>query len=294
MATSNKQFNLPVTGSTPGGPGGWGDQLDVNFNNIDSCLGNTLSLTLSATDIVLTKGTVTTPGQVSNLRLALTGNLLQNVNIIFPSGTSGVWLISNAVTGNYFVTLKTAATGSTVILQNRFGFFTVYSDGTNMFMVDNSTPPGMIQAFGGSAAPFGWLLCDGTSYSTANYPYLFASIGYTWGGSGGSFNVPNLQGMFLRGSGTNSTYPTAIGPNVGSYQADKLLSHTHTITDSGHSHIIGSSYPSVGTGANALSTTGGAGTTPTTFNAFTNISINQTGSSDSNPKNYGVLYCIKT
>lgn len=292
MATSNKQFNLPVTGSTPGGPGGWGDQLDVNFNNIDSCLGNTLSLTLSATDIVLTKGTVTTPGQVSNLRLALTGNLLQNVNIVFPSGSSGVWLISNAVTGNYSVTIKTASVGTTVVLQNRFGFFTVYSDGTNMYLIDNSIPSGMIQAFGGTVAPFGWLNCDGASYSTSSYPFLFGSIGYTWGGAGSNFNVPNLQGMFLRGSGTNSLYTTAVGPSVGAYQADKILTHTHT--DSGHTHQ--STLASVGgtaAGVNAI-VAAGAGTayTFTTTTGFANIQ--PTGSSDSNPKNYGVLYCIKT
>ena len=43
----------------------------------------------------------------------------------------------------------------------------------------------------------GWLLCDGSSYSTTDYPDLFAVIQYTYGGSGDNFNVPNYQGMFL-------------------------------------------------------------------------------------------------
>jgi microcystin-dependent protein len=44
----------------------------------------------------------------------------------------------------------------------------------------------------------GWLLCDGTSYSVSDYPNLFNVIGYTFGGSGDNFNVPNCSGKFLQ------------------------------------------------------------------------------------------------
>ena len=44
----------------------------------------------------------------------------------------------------------------------------------------------------------GWLLCDGTSYSVSDYPNLFNVIGYTFGGSGDNFNVPNYKGKFLQ------------------------------------------------------------------------------------------------
>ena len=44
----------------------------------------------------------------------------------------------------------------------------------------------------------GWLLCNGASYSTTTYANLFAIIGYTYGGSGANFNVPNYQGLFLQ------------------------------------------------------------------------------------------------
>ena len=56
------------------------------------------------------------------------------------------------------------------------------------------TFPGMITMYGGTIAPSGWLLCNGTGYSTTIYPALFAVIGYTYGGSGGTFNVPSLSG----------------------------------------------------------------------------------------------------
>ena len=55
----------------------------------------------------------------------------------------------------------------------------------------------------------GWLLCDGTSYSTTDYPDLFAVIGYIFGGSNSQFNVPNCSGKFLQ-MDTSKT----IGQNI--------------------------------------------------------------------------------
>jgi microcystin-dependent protein len=45
-----------------------------------------------------------------------------------------------------------------------------------------------------SSYPTGWIRCDGTSYSTTTYNDLFTLIQYTYGGSGSSFNVPNISG----------------------------------------------------------------------------------------------------
>lgn len=45
---------------------------------------------------------------------------------------------------------------------------------------------------GAASVPSGFLECDGTGYSTTTYAALFAVIGYTFGGSGGTFNVPNI------------------------------------------------------------------------------------------------------
>jgi hypothetical protein len=55
--------------------------------------------------------------------------------------------------------------------------------------------PGMISAFGSSnisKIPPGWLLCDGTSYSTTTYANLYAVIGNDYGSTlPGMFKVPN-------------------------------------------------------------------------------------------------------
>lgn len=103
-------------------------------------------------------------------------------------------------------------------------------------------PSGTMVAYAGYATdPVGWLLCDGRSLSVASYPELFAMIGYTYGGSGGSFNIPDLRGEFVRGLNTTGSGEDT-GRTMGSYQASTLQQHSHgtligSISDGGtHSH----------------------------------------------------------
>ena len=46
-----------------------------------------------------------------------------------------------------------------------------------------------------------WLPCDGRELDIGLYSALFAAIGIAWGGDvkKGKFNLPDLQGYFLRG-----------------------------------------------------------------------------------------------
>jgi microcystin-dependent protein len=82
------------------------------------------------------------------------------------------------------------------------------------------TPLGTINAFGGSTAPEGWLLCQGQAISRTTYADLFAVIGTAFGAGDGSttFNVPDLRGEFLRGAGTNSHSGQGSGGDVGFHQ----------------------------------------------------------------------------
>jgi microcystin-dependent protein len=52
--------------------------------------------------------------------------------------------------------------------------------------------------------PLNFLLCDGSSYTTADYPDLFNIIGYTYGGSGDNFNVPNFESYIPIGANSTS------------------------------------------------------------------------------------------
>ncbi len=151
-------------------------------------------------------------------------------------------------------------------------------------------PVGTILPFAGSISkiPSGWLLCDGSAYSSTydngKYGDLFFVIETNWGNgtSGtdsttGDFNVPDLRGQFLRGVDNNTgndpdaaaRSESAAGGNtgdaVGSKQIDQYKSHAHGI---GHIHPnerSGGSYcssDSVTLGYRYTSASGGTETRP--------------------------------
>lgn len=59
--------------------------------------------------------------------------------------------------------------------------------------------PGLMSLYAGATAPTGWLLCNGASVLVATYQDLFNNIGYTHGGSGANFNLPDLSGRTVFG-----------------------------------------------------------------------------------------------
>jgi len=77
-------------------------------------------------------------------------------------------------------------------------------------------PPGTVRLFARSSAPDGWIKANGAGLSTTTYNSLFQAIGYTFGGSGGTFNVPDVRGTFLRAWDDGRTVDNGRG--FGSYQ----------------------------------------------------------------------------
>lgn len=70
---------------------------------------------------------------------------------------------------------------------------------------------GFIYPYAGETIPEGYLLCDGSAISRTEYPELFEAIGVVWGEGDGTttFNIPDLRGYFLRGTG--GTNAAALG-----------------------------------------------------------------------------------
>jgi microcystin-dependent protein len=99
-------------------------------------------------------------------------------------------------------------------------------------LLDKSIQTGSVFAFTGNQIPEGWLLCNGLAISRSTYSNLFNIIGISHGRGDNltTFNLPNYQGLFLRGrangSGNDPNRTTrgalatggATGDNVGSYQ----------------------------------------------------------------------------
>lgn len=59
------------------------------------------------------------------------------INVVFPSGKGGMWVINNSTTGPTSIYVKTAAAGSTGVYVAQSVNSLVYSDGTNMAFADN-------------------------------------------------------------------------------------------------------------------------------------------------------------
>ena len=95
--------------------------------------------------------------------------------------------------------------------------------------ISDKNPSGTILSFAGTSVPDGYLDCDGSAISRTTYLNLFNAIGVTWGIGDGSttFNLPDLRGAFLRGTGSHGSETMAdgnpfAGPSVGSFEDDQF------------------------------------------------------------------------
>ena len=72
--------------------------------------------------------------------------------------------------------------------------------------IADGLPIGTVIPFYGSTPPTHTLACNGAAISRTTYAELFAVIGTTAGAGDGSttFNIPDLRGMFIRGTGGNA------------------------------------------------------------------------------------------
>lgn len=115
--------------------------------------------------------------------------------------------------------------------------------------------------------PANWVLCDGATASSAPeispgvpnpYYELFQVIGYTFGGAGATFTLPDLRGTFIRGwSGAGGTDGTIDAPRIfGSSQTSSVVQHTHPLPSFAHNHVVNTSDPSHNHAATAASVIG--------------------------------------
>ena len=105
----------------------------------------------------------------------------------------------------------------------------------NMLKEGVAIPPGAVMSFAVSAAPVGWLACDGSAVSRTEYSDLFTAVRTTYGVGNNSttFNVPNLQGQFVRGLTTNlstvSRDPLSATRVLGNVQGDAIRNITGSL-----------------------------------------------------------------
>ena len=165
------------------------------------------------------------------------------------------------------------------------------------------TPVGTVISVMGKTAPANYLACNGQIVNIADYPELatyfeqqFESVNYFGGDGTTTFAVPDLQGEFLRGAGTNSHENQGSGSTVGTHQDATELPLFTTVN--AESSLL---FP--------IHATGSQETKPKIVNADTVTSTGDTwGTLDfkervsgenpvratSRPTNTSVLFCIAT
>ena len=138
-------------------------------------------------------------------------------------------------------------------------------------------PAGSVQYFANTTSPIGYLACNGQAVTTTTYPELFNAIGYTYGGSGSVFQVPDLRGEFIRGADMGrGVDPSRV---LGTTQSDDLKSHTHSLPTN-LTIIFGPTLFLM----NGDGTLGGT-TAPTVTGA--------SGGTETRPRNVALMPCIK-
>lgn len=176
---------------------------------------------------------------------------------------------------------------------------------------DIGIPAGAVMQFAGNVAPAGWLKANGAAISRTTYPRLWAwaqasgnlaasegakQAGQFGPGNGSTtFTIPDLRGEFVRG--WDDSRGVDSGRGIGSAQAQDYQSHGHGVTDPGHTHSLNYQVPlNIGDndrGANSSLFSVDNSVVPTTAASGTGISIQNSGGTETRPRNVALLYCIK-
>src|SRR5262245_52997972 len=94
---------------------------------------------------------------------------------------------------------------------------------------------GEIRMFAFPRIPTGWVLCNGSPLSIANYTPLYSVIGTTYGGDGvTTFAVPDLRGRVPIHQGQGTSLPPYQLGQLGGEDQHTLLNNELPI----HSHAL--------------------------------------------------------
>ncbi len=175
-------------------------------------------------------------------------------------------------------------------------------------LINAAIPSGLIMPFGNTSAPTGFVACDGSAISRTTFADLFAAIGTVWGVGDGSttFNVPDLRGGFIRGTGSHGSENMAdgndfAGPAIGAFEDDQMQGHYHYLDDTTGAEVASlTARQESGSGFDRGSVTTGNGSVLS--GPETQVRSARTDGSNGTPRTgdetrpfaAGVLYCIKT
>lgn len=256
--------------------------MPTNFNNF------TQGTTLSETDQLVGFANTSAGGerkwQLGNLR----GSLI--------TGAATTIDTENLAANKALVSDANGKVGTSSVTSTEIG----HLGGVTTKVQDSLVPPGAVMTFAMSAAPTGWLECNGQAVNRSGpsgYPALFAAIGTTYGVGDNSttFNLPDLRGEFIRGWDNNRGVDS--GRTFGGSQKGSLLIGENT-SDTVNTLDIASGTKRLSAGWDAadLSSYTGLSLTYTSTGVAIASLTSPTLSSHAGiarPRNIAMFYCIK-
>lgn len=313
---------MPARGDYNAAGGDWDIPANANYQRIDNAIGGALNLPLPSS------GAVYLTADQANYQIiqptSPAGGLLGDVHVVFPAGSAGLRFImpNNMVNNGNWLFFRSAfdAANSPPFFGAQFRYswqfpvaIELYPGYRCLWADYGASPPGTIKDYVGNVIPPGWLLCDGHWEEANVYDILFNTFGYSYGGSGPYFAMPDMRGLALVGAdhmgqppGSNQDMGSAgrffgWGPN-GVYSAGNTTTlivdnlpphghpiddpaHIHGVADPGHSHVV-LNIPTAASGAGVAAgvghSFGGANTSTSGTGigiqpAATGISIGNTG-----------------
>lgn len=177
--SSNIQLEEPARGDQVGV---WDTPVNSNMNVIDLISGGIATIALNNSPVVLASG------QYQCREIIFSSTLTGSVSITFPTSFRKNYEIYNTCTGSsaFTITLQTTAAGGQVICAPPGEIVDIRNDGTSI-RYKNLGRVGTLWEYGGSSVP-AWvagctvapyLNCDGTSFSSATFPFLTNILGGT-------------------------------------------------------------------------------------------------------------------
>ena len=180
---------------------------------------------------------VTQSSTDNSRRVATTAYVKNNLVNYVTTNTTQTISGDKSFTGTVTAVTQTAGDNSTKVAT------TAYVE--NAVSARSGVPTGSILPYGGSSAPTGFLLCDGSAVSRTTYADLYAVIGDTYGSGDGSttFNLPNLSTAVLPSSSTVSVVGNGNALGIVDDLSTEAKQHNALIVGSGSSSFTTAKMP---------------------------------------------------
>lgn len=115
-------------------PNDWGSQTNTNLTKVENAIAGVSSFSVTGSPLTLTDD------QARPAVLSFSGTLVANQVVTVPARTK-LWVVVNATSGAFTLSLKTAAGSPVVVAQSATVIHLFYCDGTNIYDVSSDGLP---------------------------------------------------------------------------------------------------------------------------------------------------------